>query len=177
MSFSTYMVTKVSSRIEIHDLPVFVGSFLLLSFFSNQELPYNFLSGAEMTENWGPRLEALHGAFLGAYVRANNDMQKEVGYEPPEDASHAQPNVATNFVANRFNCLAVTLEMPYKDCVTNPDPERGWSPNRSRMLGASVVEALTYIHPYLRDEAEFWKNLPEDDKYVVPTSVYKKFDE
>ena len=130
-----------------------------------------------MTKNWGPRLEALHGAFLGAYVRANNDMQKEVGYEPPEDPSKAPPNESTNAVANRFNCLAVTLEMPFKDCQTNPDPERGWSPNRSRMLGASVVEPLAYIHPYLRDESEFWNNLPDDDKYVKPTSEFQKYEE
>lgn len=140
-----------------------------LDIHGDEELPFNFLCGAEKSKNWGPRLEALHGAFLGAYVRANNDMQKEVGYAPPADESEALPNVANNAVANRFNCLAATLEMPFKDCLTNPDPERGWNPNRSRLLGASVVEALIYVHPYLRDESEFWKSLPEDDAYVTPS--------
>jgi murein tripeptide amidase MpaA len=148
-----------------------------LDVHGDEELPFNFLVGAEKSKNWGPRLEALHGAFVGAYIRANNDMQREVGYEPPEDESQAQPNEATNAVANRYDCLSVTLEMPFKDCLTNPDPRKGWSPNRSRMLGASVIEALMYVHPYLRTEQEFWHSLPEDDRYVTPTSEYRKYEE
>lgn len=46
--------------------------------------------------------------------------------------------------------------VPIKDCATNPDPERAWIPNRSRMLGASVVPLL-YIQPYLRAAGEFWQ--------------------
>jgi murein tripeptide amidase MpaA len=144
-----------------------------LDIHGDEELPFNFLSGAEKTKNWGPRLQALHGAFLGAYVRANNDMQKEVGYEPPADESEVVSNAASSAIANRFNCLSATLEMPFKDCLTNPDPERGWNVNRSRMLGASVLEALVYVHPYLRDESEFWKSLPEDDAYVAPSPKYE----
>lgn len=139
----------------------------------DEELPFNFFAGPILTKNWGERLKALHGAFLGAYVRASSDMQKEVGYEPPADESEVEPNIAINAVANRYNCLAATLEMPFKDCLTNPDPERGWSPERSRKLGASVIEALIYIHPYLRGESEFWKSLPEDDAYVTPSPKYE----
>lgn len=143
-----------------------------LDVHGDEELPFNFLSGAELTENWGIRLQSLHGAFLGAYVRANDDMQKTVGYPPPADSSKALPNVATNAVANRFDCLAATLEMPFKDCRTNPDPNRGWNPDRSRKLGASVIEALEYIHPFLRNDNEFWNTLPEDDAYMPPSSHY-----
>jgi murein tripeptide amidase MpaA len=132
-------------------------------------LPFNFLSGAEATKNWGPRLESLHGAFTAAYSRTNPDMQKEVGYTPETDPRN---NVATNAVANRFDCLSVTLEMPFKDCLSNPDPERGWSPNRSRMLGASALEALAYVQPYLRAQGEFRTELPPDDAYVSPQDVY-----
>jgi murein tripeptide amidase MpaA len=138
----------------------------------DEELPFNFLSGAEGTNNWGTRLKSLHGAFLAAYTRANCDMQQTISYEPYEDGT-APRNLATNCIANRFNCLSATLEMPFKDCLTNPDPERGWSPNRSRMLGRSLVDALAYIHPYLREEGEFWKTLPTEDAYVLPTPKYK----
>ena len=44
----------------------------------DEEMPFNFIAGAEGCTNWGPRLQGLQGAFLGAYCRANPDMQKEV---------------------------------------------------------------------------------------------------
>jgi hypothetical protein len=66
-------------------------------------------------------LKALHGAFVAAYCRANNDMQQKIGYPSPATAEDASKylNVATNQIATRFNCLAMTLEMPFKDCLTN----------------------------------------------------------
>ena len=141
----------------------------------DEELPFNFFAGAEQIPAWGPRLEALHGAFAAAYCRANANMQTKIGYPPaenPEDVVRYM-NVATNQISQRFNCLALTLEMPFKDCLTVSDPERGWSPARSRKLGGSVLEALLYVHPLLRDETEFWKTLPADDKYIASTDDYE----
>ena len=34
-------------------------------------------------------------------------------------------------VGEEFGCLAMTLEMPFKDTVDTPDPVKGWSPERS----------------------------------------------
>lgn len=140
----------------------------------DEELPYNFISGANLIPNWGPRMEALHGAFTAAYSRTNSDMQQAIGYPPPESAKMVAEymNVATNQVAQRFDCLAVTLEMPFKDCRSNPDPERGWSPARSRKLGASVLEPLMYVHPFLRATEPFWDSLPTEDAYVATTDDY-----
>jgi len=133
----------------------------------DEELPYNFLVSGEDVGNWGPRLASLHGVFTEGYVRANPDMQKEFGYGPvPREKQDTFLNAAMSEVARRFDCLAVTLEMPYKDCQTNPDPERGWTPHRSRLLGASLVDALVRVHPYLRMQGEFWKDLLKDDDYM-----------
>ena len=148
------------------------GVDVCLDVHGDEELPYNFLSGSEESKNWGPRLEALHGAFLASYSRANPDMQVEFGYTPPAPGE-ALPNIGTNAIANRFNCLSVTLEMPFKDCWSNPDPERGWSPCRARKLGASALDALAYIQPYLCREDEFWEELLEEDAYVCPRANYR----
>lgn len=147
-----------------------------LDIHGDEEMPFNFISGANMIPNWDKRMESLHGAFTAAYSRANPDMQKKYGYDPAETRAQALDymNVATNQVANRFNCLGLTLEMPFKDCLSNPDPENGWSPKRSRELGASVLAPLEYIHPYLRAEGEFWTNLPADDAYVATTHDYQE---
>jgi murein tripeptide amidase MpaA len=153
------------------------GCDIFLDIHGDEELPFNFLSGAEGTVHWGgSRLESLHGVLCAAYSRTNPDMQIPVGYDP-SPAGSALKNIATNAVADRFNCLAVTLEMPFKDCLSNPNPERGWSPNRARMLGASVLEPLAYVHPYLRAETDDWiGRLPAEDAYVAPSSQYNAND-
>jgi murein tripeptide amidase MpaA len=151
------------------------GVDLFLDVHGDEELPYNFISGADLIPNWDKRMESLHGAFVAAYSRANSDMQQKIGYPPADnrDAVLDYMNVATNQVANRFNCLGMTLEMPFKDCLSNRDPERGWTPARSRKLGSSVLEPMEYIHPYLRAEGEFWTQLPAEDAYVPTTDDYR----
>ena len=148
-----------------------------LDVHGDEELPYNFLAGSEGCPNWGPRLQHLQGAFLASYARANSDMQQKYGYEP-EPAGKGRMNICSNQVSTRFNCLGVTLEMPFKDCASNSVPELGWSPDRAKELGKSVLEALLYVEPYLRTEEEFWKDGSEkwekQDKYVCPTSKYQE---
>mmetsp|Transcript_1478 Transcript_1478/g.2623 ORF Transcript_1478/g.2623 Transcript_1478/m.2623 type:complete len:176 (-) Transcript_1478:143-670(-) len=152
------------------------GVDFFLDVHGDEELPYVFFSGAEKTPVWGDRIKHLHGYFISCFQRANSDVQKEIGYPPPdsEEAALKYMNVATNQVSNRFNCLGLTLEMPFKDCATNPDPERGFSPDRAKNLGRNLVEALGDVYPYLRAEGEFWSAFGEEDAYVVPTDSFKE---
>jgi len=153
------------------------GCDIFCDIHGDEEIPFNFLA-QPVVPNWGPRLKALYGAFTAAYSRANPDMQQEIAYEPTEYAEGDILNIANDQVAHLFDCLSVTLEMPFKDCWSNSDAERGWSPARSRTLGASLCEPLLYIHPYLRvddqDEETFANSFPEQDRYVLPTSQYNK---
>merc|ERR1712038_54702 len=121
----------------------------------------------------GDRLESLQSAFVAEYSRLNSDMQSLYGYEP-EEVGKGRMNVCSNQIAYRYDCLAMTLEMPFKDCMSNPDPERGWNPQRARMLGASVLGPLLYVGLYLRAEGDFWTEAfhPVNDVYVRPTSNY-----
>lgn len=152
------------------------GCDFFLDVHGDEELPYVFLSGAEKTPKWGERMEHLHGYFVSCYQRSNSDVQKEIGYPPPESADKALDymNVGTNQVSNRFDCLGVTLEMPYKDCATNPDPDVGFSPARAKTLGNSLLEALDNMSPFLRAEGQFWTAFSDDDVYVEPTDNYKE---
>mmetsp|Transcript_25090 Transcript_25090/g.60370 ORF Transcript_25090/g.60370 Transcript_25090/m.60370 type:complete len:525 (-) Transcript_25090:32-1606(-) len=152
------------------------GVDFFLDVHGDEELPYVFFSGAEMTPVWGDRIEHLHGYFIACYQRANSDVQKEIGYPPPEskEAALRYMNVATNQVSCRFNCLGLTLEMPYKDCETNPNPDKGFDPARAKKLGTNLVEALDDVYSYLRAEGEFWSAFSNEDEYVVPTDSFKE---
>jgi murein tripeptide amidase MpaA len=152
------------------------GCDFFLDVHGDEDIPYVFFSGAEKTPTWGDRLEKMHGYFVSCYRRANPDVQKEIGYPPPDSPEDALKymNVATNQLSTRFNCLGLTLEMPYKDCATNPDPVRGFGPDRTKRLGANLIEALVDVHPYLRAEGEFWDAFSEEDGYVIPTDNYKE---
>eukprot|EP01052_Picozoa_sp_SAG31_P051144 SAG31_NODE_12006_length_978_cov_1.377702_1_plen_184_part_00 len=92
---------------------------------------------------------------------ASPDFQTTYGYDfaPGQDAPHvaapgsAMPaTVNTSQMAHRFDCLAVTLEMPFKDAANNPMPDRGWSPKRCSIFGAAMVTAMRWIVPHLREE-------------------------
>ena len=48
----------------------------------------------------------------------------------------------TNWVAERFKCLAFTLEMPFKDTADTPEPQQQWSPERSIRFGAAMLGAV-----------------------------------
>jgi murein tripeptide amidase MpaA len=50
--------------------------------------------------------------------------------------------MSTNQLAQRFGAVSVTLEMPFKDHDPNPDPEFGWSPERSKRLAVACLETL-----------------------------------
>lgn len=142
-----------------------------LDIHGDEALPFNFLAGSEGMPNWGARLKSLHGAFLAAYERTNPDMQRKISYEPDEP-NQGLSNICSNQVGRRFDCFSATLEMPFKDCLSNPDPARGWNAARASALGASVLDPLAYIHPYLRSSEEFWNDLPKEDAYVRPTEKY-----
>jgi len=48
-------------------------------------------------------------------------------------------------VAQQFGCLALTIEMPFKDNAQHPNLVTGWSGERSRKLGASVLQPLLAV--------------------------------
>jgi len=137
-----------------------------------ETLPFNFIPGNEGIPNWNDRLKALHGAFLASYSRTNTDMQAAISY-PPARANNSNLALCAKQVGHRFDCFAFTLEMPFKDCLSNPDPERGWSPQRSRQLGASILDPMMYVSSFLRKEGVSEASFPTEDAYILPTAKYQ----
>jgi len=125
------------------------GVDLCLDVHGDEELPYNFFSGPEGIPGYGPRLADLQTRFVDAYISANPDMQKEHGY-PIAAPGQANLTMCTNQVAHRFDCLALTLEQPFKDTANRPDRLAGWSPGRAQLLGASALDAIQAVIRDLR---------------------------
>lgn len=116
-----------------------------LDVHGDEELPYNFLSGAEGIPGYeSTRIPKLCEIFAAAYERANPDLQREYGYSAAAPGK-ANLTMCTNAVAHRFQCPSYTLEMPFKDNANAPDPIFGWSPERSARLGASSLDALSRL--------------------------------
>jgi murein tripeptide amidase MpaA len=108
-----------------------------------------FIAGFEGIPNITDSQLALLGDYKAALARLTPDFQTRIGY-PASAPGKANLTMSTNQIANRFGCLAMTLEMPFKDHDDNPDPVNGWSPARSKALAASCLATLAEMLPRLR---------------------------
>lgn len=120
------------------------GVDLFLDMHGDEALPYNFIAGAEGTPGWDDDAKALLELYKAELMRFNPDFQIERGY-PVSPPGTANPSVATNAMAPAFNCLAMTLEMPFKDSAITPDEAEGWSPARCLHMGAAQVDAMRAV--------------------------------
>lgn len=125
------------------------GVDLALDVHGDEGLPYTFIAGAEGVPRWTPAMQAELDAFKALYAEISPDFQTEHGY-PLDAPGSADLRKATDYIAETFGCLAVTLEMPFKDTANAPLPELGWSPGRAQRLGAACLDVLHRYLPRLR---------------------------
>lgn len=126
-----------------------VGVDLNLDAHGDEALPYNFVVGTEDTPGYSPRIAALEEAFKASWLAASPDFQTEHGY-PRGRHGEANLTLATNWIGQQFGCLAFTIEMPFKDNANLPDPQVGWNGERSKRLGASVLQPVLAVLNQLR---------------------------
>lgn len=126
-----------------------VGVDLSLDAHGDEGLPYNFVVGTEDTPGYTARLAALADAFKGRWLAASPDFQTTHGY-PRGKHGDANMTLATNWIGQQFNCLAFTVEMPFKDNADLPDLQVGWNGERAKRLGASVLLPVLAVVDRLR---------------------------
>ncbi|QXQ07692.1 hypothetical protein KX816_06685 [Sphingosinicellaceae bacterium] len=115
----------------------------------DESLPHNFIAGFEGIPSITDRQLGLLNDYKAGLARLSPDFQTRIGY-PATGPGRANLTMSTNQLAERFGCLAMTLEMPFKDADDNPDPKRGWSPGRSKALGRDCLAALHEVVERLR---------------------------
>ena len=118
----------------------------------DEAIPANFLAGFEGIPSLTDRQSSLFKRFSDALERLSPDFQTRQGYDsaPP---GKANMSMSTTQLAERFGCVSMTLEMPFKDNSDLPDELYGWSPERSKYLAAACLDSLHAILPDLTAKA------------------------
>jgi len=125
------------------------GVDLFLDVHGDERNPYCFAAGNEGNPGYDDRIDALEDLFMNSLVALDEDFQRDYGYE--RDApGEGDLSAASNWVGETFDCLALTLEMPFKDNLNRPDPRRGWSPERARGFGRTTLESVLVCLDALR---------------------------
>jgi murein tripeptide amidase MpaA len=107
----------------------------------DEAIAANFLAGFEGIPSWRDELGAEFLRYKAILDRRSPDFQAKVGY-PAARAGKANLSMSTNQLAERYGACSMTLEMPFKDHAELPDPEQGWSPERSKILARDCLAAL-----------------------------------
>ncbi|MEO5699605.1 MAG: M14-type cytosolic carboxypeptidase [Casimicrobiaceae bacterium] len=120
------------------------GAAVFLDVHGDEGLPYVFVDGCERLPSYTPAHGEREARFTEALRAANPDFQTEVGYPRNKDTK-VNLALASKWAGDRFGCLSLTLEMPFKDNANLPDTEVGWSGARSARLGADLLPALRAV--------------------------------
>jgi len=115
-----------------------------LDVHGDEALPYNFIAGGEGAPNFNDKLQTLLNQFKASLKIASPDFQTVHGY-PIDAPRSANLTIGTNAITNEFTCLAMTLEMPFKDTADTPNEHVGWSPSRADRLGAACMDAMVSV--------------------------------
>ncbi|WP_347556656.1 M14-type cytosolic carboxypeptidase [Robbsia sp. KACC 23696] len=117
------------------------GIAMFFDIHGDESLPYNFVAGSEMLPDFSDAQRATQDAFIARFKAVSPDFQDVHGYEAGHYSADAL-TLASKYIGNRYGCLSLTLEMPFKDNADLPDPRVGWNGARSMALGAAMCLAI-----------------------------------
>ncbi|MDF3194156.1 M14-type cytosolic carboxypeptidase [Pseudomonas sp. 1928-m] len=126
-----------------------VGVDLFLDIHGDEEIPHVFVAGCEGNPGYSPRLQRLENQFKQLLIDNGAEFQTAFGYTP-DQFGQANTSLACNAVGMEFDCLAFTIEMPFKDHDDRPNPHTGWSGARSMQLGNDVLSVAAAMVDELR---------------------------
>lgn len=120
------------------------GVDFFLDVHGDEAIANNFLDGAQGIPKWNEWHANLFERYSSMLLAASKDFQTKEGYPTPPPGK-ANIDIANNYVAHTWDCLAITLEMPFKDAKVNPDPVHGWSPERCRSFATENLQVIMQI--------------------------------
>ena len=120
------------------------GCDLFLDVHGDEALPYVFAAGSEMLDSFDARQAAQQQTFIDCYKQANPDFQDQFGYAASK-YNEELLTLASKYIGHTFQCVSLTLELPFKDNANLPDARVGWNGARSARLGRSVLQPIRQI--------------------------------
>lgn len=117
------------------------GVDLFLDIHGDETLPYVFIDGSHMVPGYGGTNTALQAQFLNDLAAASPDFQQRHGYTDDRFQDELL-TLGSKWVAHRFGCVSLTLEMPFKDNDNAPDARVGWNGARSKRLGSAMLSPV-----------------------------------
>lgn len=123
-----------------------------LDVHGDEALPHNFIAGAQGVPSWTAQKDMLLTDFKRSWQQVNPDFQTHHGY-PIAKKGEGNMTICVNHISEYFGCLAMTLEMPFKDTADRPDLINGWSPSRARKLGSSILDVIYKLFDRLHGES------------------------
>ncbi len=133
----------------VRELMLKTGVDMFLDIHGDEALPYNFVAGCEGNVSYSARNKSLEDQFKAFLISITPEFQDDIGYAKSEPGK-GNPTLATNWVGEQFDCLAFTIEMPFKDNDLLPDYSFGWSDARSSLFGRDVLTAVYRMVDHLR---------------------------
>lgn len=112
-----------------------------LDIHGDEGLPYNFFAGPEGIPSFDHKKKHVLETYSQLLLERSPDFQTEYGY-PKTPPSKANLSIFSNYVSEVFDCVAITLEQPFKDNSANPMPNVGWSPQRAKIFGEACLASL-----------------------------------
>ena len=122
---------------------------LHLDVHGTEDTPHVFAIGPQGLAAYREPIAGLVCDFKSAMLAASSDFQVEEGFPVPRPEA-ADLSISSNYLCEAHGLLSVTLEMPFKDTTHTPDWDFGWSPERSKRLGAGTIDALAAMLTPLR---------------------------
>ena len=119
-----------------------IGVDVFLDIHGEESLPYAFVMGCEGVPSYNKKMAERENRFKDYLLSASPDFQDSYGY-PKKKEREANLTMASNFIGETYDCLSLTIEMPYKDCNNNPNPGQGWTAIRSKTFSHSVLTAVS----------------------------------
>ena len=125
------------------------GVDMFLDVHGDEEIPYVFTAACEGNPGYTAKQQAMEEHFRSRLSEITRDFQTRYGYQRSQPGQ-ANMNLACNSVGEKYQCLSLTLEMPFKDNDDAPNPNTGWDGKRSKQLAKDVLTTLAEMAPTLR---------------------------
>lgn len=120
------------------------GVSMFFDIHGDEAIPYVFTAGCEENPSFSEKQTAITQLFIDSLLKVTPDYQTKHGYVRGHFNSELA-SIATSWVGDKFDCLSLTLEMPFKDNDDLKDYTHGWDGRRSYLLGQSFLTAINMV--------------------------------